>query len=108
MLLPAQIDFDANDDMTKYPMLVRVYAGPGSIRILNSFSIGYQSYQVTKKNIIHVEIDGRGMSQNGNDMMFTVNNKLGSYEIDDQIAVTDYLVKKFKFIDPARVAIWGW
>jgi dipeptidyl-peptidase 4 len=48
------------------------------------------------------------MSQNGNDMMFSVNNKLGTAEIIDQIAVTDFLVKKYKFIDPKRVAIWGW
>jgi dipeptidyl-peptidase 4 len=108
MTLPNAIDFDGNDERTKYPMLVRVYAGPGSIRILNSFSVGYQTYQVTKKNIIFVEIDGRGMSQNGNDMMFSVNNKLGTAEIIDQIAVTDFLVKKYKFIDPKRVAIWGW
>lgn len=108
MTLPNGIDFEGNDERTKYPMLVRVYAGPGSIRVLNSFGVSYQTYQVSKKNIIHVEIDGRGMSQNGNDMMFTVNNALGTVEIEDQIAVTKYLVENYKFIDPKRVAIWGW
>lgn len=108
MILPPQIDFNAVGSTEKYPMLVRVYAGPGSIRILNSFSVGYQSYQVTKKNIIYVEIDGRGMAQNGNSMMFAVNNRLGTVEIEDQIAVTKYLVDKYKFVDPERVAIWGW
>lgn len=108
MILPPQIDFEKNLATTKYPMLVRVYAGPGSIRVLNSFSIGFQSYQATTKDIVYVEIDGRGMSQNGNDMMFTVNNKLGSFEIEDQIAVAKYLADKYKFIDPSRVAIWGW
>lgn len=108
MILPSEIDFDGVGSAKKYPMLVRVYGGPGSIRILNSYSVGYQSYQVTKKNIIYVEIDGRGMKQNGVDMMFTVNNRLGEYEIYDQIAVTKYLVDKYKFIDPERVAIWGW
>jgi dipeptidyl-peptidase 4 len=108
MLLPTDIDFDKNDGTKKYSMIVRVYAGPGSIAILNNFAIGFQTYQATKKNIIYVQIDGRGMSQNGNDMMFTVNNRLGSVEIEDQIAVTKYLIDKFKFIDPARVAIWGW
>lgn len=108
MILPNEIDFDGKDERTKYPMLVRVYAGPGSIRVLNSFSVGYQTYQVTKQKIIYVEIDGRGMSQNGMNMMFAVNNKLGSFEIEDQIEVTKSLVEKYKFIDPKRVAIWGW
>lgn len=108
MILPNEINFEGSDERTKYPMLVRVYAGPGSIRVLNTFSVGYQSYQVTKKKIIYAEIDGRGMSQNGLGMMFSVNNKLGSYEIEDQIAVTKYLVDKYKFIDPERVSIWGW
>lgn len=75
---------------------------------MNSFSIGYQTYQVTKKNIIHVEIDGRGAAQMGNDMMFKVNNDLGNFEIVDQIAVSKTLINTYKFIDPARTGIWGW
>lgn len=108
MQLPTAIDFEGVDERVKYPMLVRVYGGPGSIRILNSFSIGYHTYQITNKNIVHVEIDGRGASQMGNDMMYAVNNKLGSYEIIDQIAVAKELIKRYKFIDPERTAIWGW
>jgi dipeptidyl-peptidase 4 len=41
-------------------------------------------------------------------MMFSVNNRLGTYEMEDQISVTKYLINKYKFIDPSRVAIWGW
>lgn len=108
MQLPTKVNFDGVDERDKYPMLVRVYGGPGSIRILNSFSIGYHTYQVTNKSIIHVEIDGRGASQMGNDMMFAVNNKLGSFEIIDQIAVAKELIKRYKFIDADRTAIWGW
>lgn len=40
-------------------------------------------------------------------MMFSVNNRLGTYEMDDQISVTKALLNKYKFIDPARVTIWG-
>lgn len=105
---PSHINVTANSPIPRYPMLVRVYAGPGSNQVSNSFSIGYQTYQTSKKNIIYVEIDGRGTGNNGNNMMFSVNNKLGTFEMADQIAVTKYLVDKYKFIDPKRVAIWGW
>jgi dipeptidyl-peptidase 4 len=109
MQLPSGVDFDTPDaNQGKYPMLVRVYGGPGSIRISNTFGIGFQSYQVTTKKIIYVEIDGRGTAQKGIDMMFSVNNRLGTYEMEDQIAVAKFLADKYKFIDASRMAIWGW
>lgn len=108
MQLPSKIDINANSFDETYPMLVNVYAGPGSTKFSNTFSIGYQTYQITKKNIIFVEIDGRGTAQKGNDMMFSVNDRLGTYEMEDQISVTKFLVDTYKFIDPKRVAIWGW
>lgn len=43
MLIPPEIDFDNADSVTeKYPMIVRVYAGPGSVRINSGFAVGYQ------------------------------------------------------------------
>lgn len=43
MLIPPEIDFDNADSVTeKYPMIVRVYAGPGSVRINSAFGVGYQ------------------------------------------------------------------
>ncbi|CRK90577.1 CLUMA_CG004279, isoform A [Clunio marinus] len=108
MQIPSHIDFDGDSTTEKYPMLVRVYAGPISVRILNTFAVGFQTYQVTKENIIYVEIDGRGTGRKGVDMMFTVNNRLGTVDVEDQIAVTKLLIERFKFIDPERVGIWGW
>ena len=40
---PPEIDLEKPDEVTeKYPLLVRVYGGPGSVRIADTFSIGYQ------------------------------------------------------------------
>lgn len=109
MQVPSHVNFEANvESGEKYPMLVRVYAGPGSVRVSNTFGVAFQTYQTSKKHIIYVEIDGRGTGQNGNDMMFSINNRLGTYEMEDQIAVTKYLIDQYKFIDPARISIWGW
>lgn len=109
MQVPSHIDFTADKPFgEKYPMLVRVYAGPGSVRVANSFGIAFQTYQTTKKNIIYVEIDGRGTGQKGVDMMFSINNRLGTFEMEDQIRVTKDLITNYQFIDPERVSIWGW
>lgn len=110
LMIPSHLDFDAIDEETikKYPLLIRVYGGPGSVRIASSFGVGFHYYQITSKDVIYAEIDGRGTGQNGIDLMFSINNNLGTFEMDDQIAVTKYLVDNFKFIDPKRVGIWGW
>lgn len=50
--------------------------------------IGYKSYQIGSHNVIHLEIDGRGTGNKGLDMLFSVNNKLGTFEMVDQISVT--------------------
>lgn len=43
MLLPPEIDFDNYEQVKdKYPLLVRVYGGPGSVRINSAYSVGYQ------------------------------------------------------------------
>lgn len=108
MFTPSHVDLESATQNTKYPMLIRVYGGPGSVRIASNFGVGFHHYQITKKNIIYVEIDGRGTGQKGLDMMFSVNNNLGFHEMEDQIAVAKYLADTYKFIDPSRVAIWGW
>ncbi|CAO1395349.1 unnamed protein product [Diamesa tonsa] len=106
--IPSEIDLDATKFTEKHALLIRVYGGPGSLRVMDSFSIGYQSYLITTKKVVHCEIDGRGTANKGIDLMFSVNNQLGTFEMDDQISITKYLVNKYKFIDPLRVAIWGW
>lgn len=103
--LPACFEENAK---RKYAMLVHVYAGPGSVRVTDTFGVGFADYLAQSKNVIYCEIDGRGSGNKGTDMLFTINNKLGTVEIEDQIEVTKYLIKELGFIDPDRVGIWGW
>ncbi|XP_026469615.1 venom dipeptidyl peptidase 4-like [Ctenocephalides felis] len=98
-------DFDEN---LKYPMIVNVYAGPGSKKIVDGFTVGYPQYVTTNKKYIHCEIDGRGSAFRSDELMFQVNNALGTAEIEDQIAITKKLTEMFQFIDSNRVSIWGW
>lgn len=108
LMLPPQIDFTASSFDSKYPMIVNVYGGPGSDQVSDSFSIGFQHYLITSRNIIYCMIDGRGSSHSGTEQMFTVNNALGTVEIEDQITVTKYLQDNYGFIDANKTGIWGW
>lgn len=107
LTLPSEIDLDSPNEI-KYPMIVEVYGGPDSVEVTSSFSIGFKDYQVTSHKLIHCRIDGRGSGNKGKDLLFTINNKMGTVEIQDQIAVTKYLQQKYRFIDETRTGIWGW
>lgn len=94
----------------KYPMLVDVYAGPGSQKITERFGVDWGTSLVSSKNIIYASIDGRGSGRQSEDLMFQLYRKLGTVEIEDQIAVAKWLIENNvdDVIDANRTAIWGW
>ncbi|KAK5646380.1 hypothetical protein RI129_004844 [Pyrocoelia pectoralis] len=105
LLLPPALN--ENEDK-KYPLIVNVYAGPNSNRVSDKYSHGIENYFVTNHSYIYAFIDGRGSGKNGNKLLFQIYRKLGTVEIEDQIEVTRYLQKHYKFIDADKTAIWGW
>ncbi|XP_065355936.1 venom dipeptidyl peptidase 4 [Calliphora vicina] len=105
----AKLQFPPNLDVNKkYPMIIYVYGGPNSVRVTNSFGVGFDAYMTTNRQVIYVQIDGRGTGNKGKDLLFSVNNHLGEFEVEDQIHVTKYLQNKFDFVDKDRCGIWGW
>ncbi|XP_014213445.1 venom dipeptidyl peptidase 4 [Copidosoma floridanum] len=98
-------DFDPSK---KYPLYVNVYAGPGSQAIIDNFSVGYDKFATTAKNIIEAKIDGRGTNSRGTAMLYSVYRNLGSAEMEDQIDATKLLQEQFSWIDRNRTAIGGW
>lgn len=105
MLLPPGI---RETEIAKYPMLINLYTGPGSQVVKNNFIINFGYYLVTNKNIIYTFIDGRGSGFQGDRMLFEIYRRLGTVEIEDQLIVAAKLTKIFKFIDPKRIALFGW
>ncbi|KAF7998104.1 hypothetical protein HCN44_009502 [Aphidius gifuensis] len=99
-------DADLNGSI-KYPLLIYVYAGPGSFQVTEEFNVDWGTYLVTNKNFIYAVIDGRGSGRRSNSLLFSVYRNLGTVEIYDQINVTRYLQNKFPFIDEKKTAIWG-
>ncbi|KAE9544117.1 hypothetical protein AGLY_001806 [Aphis glycines] len=105
LILPPAVDESAD---IKFPLLVNTYAGPGSNLALNMYSIEWNKYFSSNKNVIIAQIDGRGSGRRGDRNLFANYRKLGTYEIEDQVFVTSYLQDRFSFIDKSKTAIWGW
>ncbi|GAB0093447.1 venom dipeptidyl peptidase 4 [Sergentomyia squamirostris] len=105
--MPGDLNFPEGNGQ-KYPMIVYVYGGPNSARVTDSFGVGFGDFMVSGHGVIEAQIDGRGTANQGTNYLFTLNNHLGTVEIEDQIAVTKYLQDRYDFIDADRTGIWGW
>ena len=93
---------------TSYPVIVYVYGGPGYQQVSNSWTIGWGEYLATSRNVVYILMDARGTGFQSNEFLFSVYRNLGTVEMEDQIAVTRKLVSQYQYMDPERVAIWGW
>jgi len=102
MMKPADFDEDK-----KYPVLMNVYGGPGSQRVLNSWNNNMWHHLLTQKGYIVVCVDNRGTGGKGKLFQHITYKKLGKYESEDQITAARYLAQ-MRFIDRDRIGIWGW
>ncbi|XP_031414169.1 dipeptidyl peptidase 4 isoform X2 [Clupea harengus] len=102
MMLPPNFDRSK-----KYPLLIYVYGGPCSQTTDFSFRLGWSTYLASAEGIIVASFDGRGSGYQGDEIMHSIYQRLGTFEVEDQI----WAVRKFidmGFIDKERIAIWGW
>ncbi|XP_031714404.1 dipeptidyl peptidase 4 isoform X2 [Anarrhichthys ocellatus] len=91
----------------KYPLLIDVYGGPCSQEVDYRFKLNWDTYLSSSNGIIVASFDGRGSGYQGDEIMHAIYRRLGTFEVEDQIAA----VRKFinmGFIDKDRIAIWGW
>ncbi|OQR66509.1 inactive dipeptidyl peptidase 10-like [Tropilaelaps mercedesae] len=105
LLLPPGL---RDEEIIKYPMVVDVYAGPGSMAVQERFMVNWGHYLASKKNIIYATIDVRGSSRQGETRMHEVYKRLGTIEVADQLAVVRYLKSELHFIQEDHVALQGW
>jgi dipeptidyl-peptidase-4 len=97
------------DNTRKYPVLMYVYGGPGSQTVLDGYGGDrYLWHQLlARKGYVVVSVDNRGTGARGAAFRDIVYLHLGIHESDDQIAAARWLARQ-RWVDPARIGIWGW
>ncbi|CAB3398621.1 unnamed protein product [Caenorhabditis bovis] len=90
------------------PLLVYVYAGPNDIQVNEMLKVGYEEYLSSHLQIAVLRIDGRGSGGRGWKYRSAVYGQLGTVEADDQLVATKMALEKYAFLDPSRVAVFGW
>uniref|UniRef100_A0AAX7V7U3 Dipeptidyl peptidase like 10 n=1 Tax=Astatotilapia calliptera TaxID=8154 RepID=A0AAX7V7U3_ASTCA len=79
---------------------------PGGQAVSDRFSLSWDSVLVSSDNIIVARLDGRGGGFQGQRILHEVHQRLGTVDVQDQIAAVDYMMK-FPYIDRTRIAVFG-
>lgn len=97
------------DKTKKYPVIVYLYGGPHAQMVTNSWLAGSNLWMqlMAQQGYIVFTIDNRGSSNRGHEFESATFRKLGTIEMEDQMAGVSYL-KKLQYVDADRMAIHGW
>jgi dipeptidyl-peptidase-4 len=95
----------------KYPVVFYVYTEPWESTVYDSYEIGKNSLyngNMADDGYIYISVDNRGTpSPKGRNWRKSIYRKIGIINIRDQaMAVKEIL--KWNFVDPERIAVWGW
>nr|WP_305095781.1 S9 family peptidase [Croceibacterium sp. D39] len=90
----------------RYPVFFSHYGGPHSQQVTRAWG-GALEQSIVDAGYIWFEIDNRGSSNRGVDFEKAIYHAMGSVEVEDQKAGAEFL-KTLPFVDPKKIAIFGW
>ena len=95
----------------KLPLLLYVYGGPHAPTIRDAWGgRGRQLFHqyLVKKGYAVAQIDDRASSLPGHKYEAALRRAYGPTALKDQLLALDRLLAEHDFLDPERVAMWGW
>lgn len=97
------------DPTKKYPVLMFVYGGPGSMQTQDEWKGRNMCWfqMLAQKGYIIACVDNRGTGGRGAAFKKCTFKQLGKYETEDQIAAAKWLAAQ-SYVDPKRIGIFGW
>uniref|UniRef100_A0A8C6KWL9 Inactive dipeptidyl peptidase 10-like n=1 Tax=Nothobranchius furzeri TaxID=105023 RepID=A0A8C6KWL9_NOTFU len=79
---------------------------PGGQAVSDRFSLSWESVLVTSDQVIVARLDGRGSGFQGQRILHGLHQRLGSADVQDQIAAVEHLIK-LPYVDGSRVGVYG-
>jgi dipeptidyl-peptidase-4 len=90
----------------RYPVFFEHYGGPGSQEVKRAWMGPLPQYWVAK-GWIYFQIDNRGSANRGVAFESPIYHAMGSVEVADQATGARWLQQQ-KYVDPKKIAIFGW
>jgi len=99
------------DPQKRYPVLFYVYGMPGGQTVLDSW--GGDRYlwhlMLTQQGYLVMSVDNRGTpAPRGRAWRKIIYRKHGILPCDDQAAALRAILKRWPYVDPSRVGVYGW
>lgn len=92
----------------KYPVLFYVYGEPWGQTAVDKWNSNLMHLMLAQKGYIVITMDNRGTpSPRGREWRKSIYRKIGIINSYDQAMATKEVLK-WDFIDPERIAVWGW
>jgi dipeptidyl-peptidase 4 len=97
------------DQTRRYPLVVAVYGGPHSQRVMNSWDVtaDLRPQYLAQEGFIVLKVDNRGSANRGITFEGAVAGNLGDLEVRDQVDGVAELAKR-PYVDADRVGVYGW
>jgi Dipeptidyl aminopeptidases/acylaminoacyl-peptidases len=90
----------------RYPVFFEHYGGPHAQTVTRAWTGGL-AQAIAGMGYIFFELDNRGSAQRGVEFESRIWHDMGNAEVADQRAGAYYL-KSLPFVDPAKIATYGW
>ena len=90
----------------RYPVFFQHYGGPGPQTVTKGWG-GALAQAIVDKGYIWFQLDNRGSANRGVDFEQPLYRAMGGAEVRDQKAGAQFL-KALDFVDPAKIATYGW
>jgi dipeptidyl-peptidase-4 len=100
-------DFDPSK---RYPVLFHVYGEPASQTVLDRWGGNNELWllMLAQQGYIVISVDNRGTpSPRGRQWRKVIYRQIGTLASQEQAAAAT-VIQEWPFVDPARIAIWGW
>ncbi|WP_295123715.1 S9 family peptidase [uncultured Chitinophaga sp.] len=99
------------DSTKKYPVVFYVYGEPAGTTVTDSYGSGRNHLyagDMSDDGYIYISLDNRGTpAPKGREWRKSIYRKVGILNSRDQ-AMGAKEIMKWKFVDPSRIAVWGW
>jgi dipeptidyl-peptidase-4 len=90
----------------KYPVFYYHYSGPGPQVVDNGWD-GALAQSIVDRGYIYFALDNRGSANRGVAFEQPLYHAMGGVEVEDQKRGAEYL-KTLDFVDPDKIALYGW
>jgi dipeptidyl-peptidase-4 len=94
----------------KCPVIVSVYGGPHAQRVVRDWTmtVDMRAQYLASRGLAVFVLDNRGSWNRGLAFEAHIHLRMGTVEVEDQVAGVRWLAENYDFVDPSRVGVYGW